>query len=125
VIVKHVHVDITIFTPLQVRMLISYIYAFVTDFSVHVRQIHNNKILFFRSPEPKAEVSYCRRNLSVRLFGGPSVNFYSLNDFSRTNWPISTKLGGKHDWEIQIRGWPLLGTNKRQNQETFVTSKIF
>jgi len=32
---------------LQVRKLISYVYAFVTDFSV--RRIHNNKITFFIS----------------------------------------------------------------------------
>jgi len=42
---KHTRVDITIFTPLQVRKLISYVYAFVTDFSV--RRIHNNKMFCF------------------------------------------------------------------------------
>jgi len=38
---------ITIFTPIQVRKLISYIFEFMTDFSV--RRIHNNKIVFFIS----------------------------------------------------------------------------
>jgi len=42
---KYTYVDITIFTPLQVRKLISYVDAIVTYFSV--RRIHNNKILLF------------------------------------------------------------------------------
>jgi len=61
----------------------------------------------------------------------PSVGrqLFPLNDFfSRTTRPITTKLGRKHAWGmgIQIKGWPLLGTNKGQNKEKFdKSSKIF
>jgi len=66
------------------------------------------EIYFLSSPEPMAQVSYCHRNLSgVR----PDVCYlFPLNHFfSRTTWPISTKLGGKHarEWGfrfVQIKG---------------------
>jgi hypothetical protein len=54
-------------------------------------------LIFFSSPELKAQVSYSDRRLSIfcpscRL----SVNFYSFDFFSRTIGPISTRLGTDH-----------------------------
>jgi hypothetical protein len=51
--------------------------------------------VIFSSPELKAQVSYSDRLLSVvRL----SVNFYIFDFFSRSAWPILTKLGTNHPW---------------------------
>ena len=76
-------------------------------------------LIFFSSPELKAQVSYSDRplsvvcpsvRLSVRLSVRPSVrpsvcpsvrlsvNFYIFDFFSRTAGPILTKLGTNHPW---------------------------
>jgi hypothetical protein len=52
-------------------------------------------LIVFSSHELKAQVSYSDRPLSVvRL----SVNFYIFDFFSRTTWPIVTRLGTNHPW---------------------------
>ena len=50
----------------------------------------DNHLIFFSSPEPKAQVSYCHSAPSVVR---PSVNFHIFNFFSRTAWWILMKLG--------------------------------
>jgi hypothetical protein len=52
------------------------------------------KKTFFSSPELKVQVSLSDRQLSVYL----PVNFYILYFFSRTIWPILTRLGTNHHW---------------------------
>ena len=51
---------------------------------------------FFSSYELKAQVSYS---------GCPSVNFYIFDFFSKTTWPILTKLGTNHHWGEGILNW--------------------
>jgi hypothetical protein len=59
-------------------------------------------IILFSSPELKAQVSFSDRPLSVVCrsvcLSVCLLDFYIFDFFSRTTWPILSKLGMNHPW---------------------------